>query len=151
MVIFAIVGITILVSLIGVVVAGFWYKRKCSIIYDEVNASVVKSGMIIHAEYSGQKVLISQPNINYIINSVTDRMVKFASVDDMPKEVEPVILQFGEELLMEVYPAEGYDVFVKHANKNKTKYYFINETCNFNNLKKMVSLDQWTYPNISIE
>ncbi len=97
-----------------------------------------------------RKVLISEANINPIIKSITDSMVVFASADDIPNE-DPVILEFGDLLLMEIYPAEGYEVFVKHVRKNKAKYYYIKNTCNFNNLKKMVSLDQWSNPNIGID
>ena len=149
-ILFPVIGIGLLLAMIGVVVSGFWYQRQCSIIYDEVNASVVKSGMKIYAEYDGQKVEISRPNINYVINAITDRLVSFTSEDKTPEE-EPVILAFGEELLMEIYPAEDYNVFVRHTADDKTKHYIIKGTCNFNNLKKMVSLDQWSYPNILVE
>jgi hypothetical protein len=148
-IILPILGSAILVVMLGIVVSGFWYKSQCNKIYDEINASVVKSGMKIYAEYDERKVEISRPNINYVINSITNRMVLFTSADKMP-QTEPVILQFGDELLMEVYPNEGYGVFVKHATDKKTNYYLIENTCNFNNLKKMVSLDEWSYPNILV-
>lgn len=146
-----IIGCIVLVTMLGTVISGFWYKRQCSIVYDEVNSSVVKSGMKIYAKYDEQKVEISRPNINYIINSVTDRMILFTSADKTP-QTEPIILEFGEELSMEIYPSDGYQVFVKHATTGeKAKYYLIKNTCNFNNLKKMVSLDEWSYPNILVE
>lgn len=143
-------GCIILIVMLGTVIGGFWYKRQCSIVYDEVNASIVKSGMKLYAEYDEQKVEISRPNINYIINSVTNRMVLFASADKKP-QTEPIILEFGEELSMEIYPSDGYEVFVKHATDKKTKYYLIKNTCNFDNLRKMVSLDEWSYPNMLVE
>lgn len=149
-IILAIVGGMMLVAMIGVIVSGIWYKRQCNIIYDEVNSSVVSSGMKIYAEYEGEGVEISKANINNIINSVTDRMVLFTSADKMPDE-EPVILRFANELSMEIYPANGYEVFVKHITESKTRYYYIENTCNFTNLKKMVSLDQWSYPNILVD
>lgn len=145
-----VIAIIILIVMAGVVGRAFWYKRQCDIIYSEVNSSVVRSGMKIYAEHKGQKVEISKPNINRVINSVTDRMVLFTSADEMPEE-EPIILEFGDVLLMEIYPGERYDVFVKHATDEKTKYYIIKDTCNFDQLKKLVSLDEWSYPNILME
>ncbi len=136
-----------LIAMVGVVVGGILYKRQCDNVYDEVNASIVESGMKLYGEYNGQNVEISQQNINYIINSVTSRMVTFSSANKMPS-VDPVILQFGDSLLMEVYPEEDYKVFIKHRTDKKTKYYYIDDTCNFSNLIKMVSVDEWSYPNI---
>ena len=147
-----ILGSIILIAMVGVIVSGFWYKRQCDIIYDEVNASVVECGMQVHGEYEGQRVLLSQPNLNYVMRSVTDKMVVLSSRDDIPDgEPEPVRLHFGEVLLMELYPGEGNKVFIRHFIDDKTKYYIIEDTCNFNNLKKMVSLDEWGYPNILLE
>lgn len=147
--IMATLGSAFVCVLVGVVVAGLWFKRQCNIVYDEVNSSVVKSGMKIHAEYDEVEVEISRSNINSVINSVTSRMVYFSSASKMP-QAEPVILRFGDELLMEIYPDEGYGVFVKHVTNARTKYYIIENTCNFNNLKRMISVEDWSYPNILI-
>ena len=143
-------GIIILLIMIGVVFRIFWYKRQCDIIYNEVNSSIVESEMKLYAEYMGQKVQISRPNINRIINSITDRLVYFTSEKEMPEE-DPIVLEFGDVLFMEVYPAEGYEVFVKHSTDEKTEYYIIKNTCSFKQLKKMVSVDEWSSPNILIE
>lgn len=140
----------LLVVMVGVVVRAFWYKRQCDIIYSEVNSSVVKSNMKIYTEYEGQKVEISQPNINRVINSVTNDLVLFTSAKEMPEE-DPIVLEFGDELLMEIYPGEKYEVFVKHETDKKTRYYTIENTCNFKQLKQIISLDEWSYPNILIE
>ena len=144
------IAIIVLIVMAGVVIRAFWYKRQCDIVYSEVNSSFVKSGMKIYAEYNGQKVEISQPNINRVINSVTDRMVLFTSEKEMP-EGEPIILEFGDVLLMEIYQGERYDVFVKHKTDEDAKYYIIKDTCNFQQLRKMISLDEWAYPNILME
>lgn len=146
---FPVFGIVILITMIAVVYRFFWYKRQCDIIYNEVNSSVVECGMKVHAKYQGQKVEISQANINRVINSVTDRLVYFASADEMPQK-EPIILEFGDILLMEIYPATGYEVFVKHQTQDKTSYYIIKDTCNFDQLRKVVSVDEWSSPNILI-
>lgn len=146
------VGSIIIFAMVGVIVSGFWYKRQCDIIYDEVNVSVVECGLQVHGEYDGQIVLLSQPNLNYVIRSVTDKMVVLSSHDEIPEgEPEPVRLHFGDVLLMEIYPGEGNKVFVRHYIDNKAKYYIIDGTCNFKNLKKMVSLDEWSYPNYLVE
>lgn len=142
--------IILLIVMVCVVVRGFWYKRQCDLIYNEVNTGVVRSGMKIYAEYEGQKVEIASPNINRVVNSVTNPLVLFTSVDKMP-EAEPIILEFGDELRMEIYPGNNYEVFVKHVNDKKTKYYTIENTCSFKQLKKIISLDEWSHPNILIE
>lgn len=149
-IIFVVIGSIILIAMIGVVVSGFWYKRKCDIIYDEVNASVFECDEIVFGEYDGKKVILSQPNLNYVLRSITDRMVVFSSADEIPSE-SPVSLYFGDALLMEVYPGEDSQVFIKHSIGKKTKYYIIEETCNFKNLMKMVSIDEWSSPNLLVE
>lgn len=149
-IILIVVGSIIFMAMVGTVVRMLWYKRKCDIIYNEVNASVVECDEIVYGEYGGQKVMLSRPNLNYVLKSVTDRLVVLSSADKMPSG-DPVSLYFGEVLLMEIYKGEGYDVFVKHVIDNKTKYYIIDGTCNFKNLKKMVSLDEWSYPNFLVE
>jgi hypothetical protein len=136
--------------MIVIIFEGFWYKRRCDIINEEINASVLKSGMKIYAEYQNQRVEISQANINRVINSVTDRLVYFSSKDEMP-EAEPIVLEFGNVMSLEIYPDEGYDVFVKNSSDKGTKYYIIKETCSFKQLRKMVSVDEWAYPNILTE
>ena len=149
-IILIIVGSIILMAMVGTIVRIFWYKRKCDIIYNEVYASVVECDEKVFAEYGGQMVILSRPNLNYVLKSVTDRLVILSSADKMPTG-DPVRLYFGDVLLMEVYQTEGYDVFVKHVIDKKTKYYIIDGTCNFKNLKKMVSLDEWSYPNFLVQ
>jgi len=148
----AIVGSMMLVAMVGLIIRIFWYKRQCDIIYAEVNASVVECGEEVYGEYDGQMVLLSQANLSYVLRSVTDKMVVISSRDEIPEgEPEPVRLHFGDVLLMEVYPGEDNKVFIKHSINKTTKYYVIDGTCNFNNLKKMVSIDEWSYPNYLVE
>ena len=56
-------------AMVGTIVRIFWYKRKCDIIYNEVYASVVECDEKVFAEYGGQMVILSRPNLNYVLKS----------------------------------------------------------------------------------
>ncbi len=145
-----ILGPVILVIMIGGVISAIWYVRQCNLIYNQVIDCVGNKDITMYGEYDGQLVEISPENQYPIWNTITKKMVTFTSADKMPDK-KPVIIRFDDILEMEIYPTESRDLFVKHVKDKKIRYYYITDARDFSYLKKMVSLDGWSAPNIIVE
>lgn len=122
------------------------HKLKIERIYNQITECVGTREITMYGEYNDQTVKISLENRGPIWEYLTDRNIEFTTIDDMP-DVEPIIVQFDDKLEMDIYPMEDYKVFVKHVDGKKVIYYIIDGTCNFTNLKRMVSLEGWYAPN----
>jgi hypothetical protein len=138
--------LALIIAGLSIVYVAFQHKLKINAVFNQVTKYVGNPDNTMFGEYNGQTVKIAHENRDVIWNSVTDKNIKFSTSDKMPAE-EPIIIQFGDKLELDIYPMEDYDVFVKHISENKVKYYIIEGTCNFSHLKRMVSLEGWYVPN----
>lgn len=142
-----VLGIIMFFGVIGFIARACWYVYQCNSIYNQVTGCTGDNDITIYGEYDGQTVKVAYGNRTSIWDTVTEKMVTFTSADKMPAQ-QPVILRFEDKLKMEIYPAEGKDLFVKHITDKETKYYIIKNACDFSYLKKMVSIEGWNVPNM---
>lgn len=148
-VILSIFGISLLLIIIVFIVRALMFSYQCNIIYNQVSAHAGNNDLAMHGEYNGEIVEITYENRFPIWDTVSDKMVEFTSADKMPDE-KPVTLSFEDGFLMELYPTDSKDLFVKHVNNDKVKYYYIKNTNYFDYLVKMVSLEGWSVANKSV-
>lgn len=138
--------VALLIAGFGIIYGSIRQKLKIERIYNQITECVGTREVTMYGEYNDQTVKIALDNRGPIWEYLTDKNIKFSTADYMPS-VEPIIVQFGDKLEMDVYPMEDYKVFVKHMEGKKVIYYIIDGTCNFSNLEKMVSLEGWYAPN----
>lgn len=130
----------------GVIFKGFQYKMKVGGIFNNITACVGDRDTAMFGSFKGDTVKIAYENRDVIWNAITDKNIVFTTVEDMPAK-EPITIRFDRKLEMEIYPMEGYDVFVKYIDGDKTQHYIIEGTCSFTQLERMISLDGWYAPN----
>lgn len=142
----SITGILVFVVIIFFIVRALMFSYQCNVIYNQVSAHIGNNDLVMYGEYDGQIVEISYENRFPIWDTVSDKMVEFTTVDRLP-DMKPVILRFEDGFLMELYPTDSKDLFVKHVTNDKVRYYYINNTNYFEYLVKMVSLEGWSVTN----
>jgi hypothetical protein len=122
------------------------HKLKVNSVFNQVTDCVGNPDMTMFGDYNGQTVKIAYENRDVIWNAITDKNIIFSSADKIPA-TDPIIIKFGDELELDIYQMEDFNVFVRHMSGEKVYYYIIKGTCNFFNLEKMVSLEGWYTPN----
>lgn len=147
-VILSILGISVFLVIIAFIVKALMFSYQCNVIYNQVSVHAGNNELTMYGEYDGAIVEITYENRFPIWDTVSDKMVEFTSADKTPDE-KPVTLCFEDGFLMELYPTDSKDLFVKHVNNDKVKYYYIKNTNYFDYLVKMVSLEGWYVANKS--
>lgn len=148
-VILSILGISVFLVIIAFIVRALMFSYQCNIIYNQVSAHIGNNDLVMYGEYNGEIVEVTYENRFPIWDTVSDKMVEFTSSDKTPEE-KPVTLHFEDGFLMELYPTDSKDLFVKHVNNDKVEYYYIKNTNYFDYLVKMVSLEGWSVANKSV-
>ncbi len=148
-VILSIFGISVFLVIIAFIVKALMFSYQCNVIYNQVSVHAGNNDLAMYGEYDGEIVEITYENRFPIWDTVSDKMVEFASADKTPEE-KPVTLRFEDGFLMELYPTDSKDLFVKQVNNDKVKYYYIKNTNYFDYLIKMVSLEGWSVANKNV-
>lgn len=147
--ILSILGISIFLLTIVFIVKALMFSYQCNVIYNQVSTHSGNNDLAMYGEYDGEIVEIAYENRFPIWDTISDKMVEFTSANKTPAE-KPVILSFEDGFLMELYPTDSKNLFVKQVNNDKVKYYYIKDTNYFDYLIKMVSLDGWYVANKSV-